>query len=244
MREIQIPTSDGNCRAWELRPDGTGPWPTVLFYMDGLGPRPALFEMAARIAKHGYFVLLPDMFFRAIPYEVPDPKTLFSDPAVRAAWREKISSSTSPATSIRDTEAFLAFLGTHPDVKSPRIGVTGYCMGGAFSLRAAGLYPDRIAAAASFHGGGLVTDDPDSPHLLAPKIKARVYVAGAIEDPSFPDDQKARLEQALRAANVDHTIETYPARHGWVPRDTPVHDAAQAERHFDALFALFDTALT
>jgi carboxymethylenebutenolidase len=116
-------------------------------------------------------------------------------------------------------------------------------MGGFMSLTAAGTYPDRIAAAASYHGGRLATDAPDSPHLLAPKIKARVYVAGAIEDASFPDEQKARLAEALREAGVEHQIETYPAKHGWVPRDTPVHDAAEAERHYETLFALFDKTL-
>jgi carboxymethylenebutenolidase len=116
-------------------------------------------------------------------------------------------------------------------------------MGGLMSLTAAGTYPDRIAAAASYHGGRLASDAPDSPHLLAPKIKARVYVAGAIEDQSFPDDMKARLEAALTMAGVDHTIETYQAKHGWVFRDMPVYDAAAAERHWQTMLALFDAKL-
>jgi len=124
-------------------------------------------------------------------------------------------------------------------VKKGGIGITGYCMGGLMSLTAAGTYPDRVAAAASYHGGRLATDAPDSPHRLAPKMKARIYVAGAIEDQSFPDDMKARLEQALTDAGVDHKIETYPAKHGWVLRDTPVYDAAAAERHWNTLLALF-----
>ena len=111
------------------------------------------------------------------------------------------------------------------------------------SLTAAGTYPDRIVAAASYHGGRLATDAPDSPHRLAPKIKARVYVAGAVEDASFPDDMKARLEDALTSAGVDHRIETYPAKHGWVFRDMPVYDAAAAERHWQTLFSLFDELL-
>ena len=111
------------------------------------------------------------------------------------------------------------------------------------SLTAAGTYPDRIVAAASFHGGQLATDAPDSPHLLAPKITARVYVAGAIEDPSFPDDMKARLEDALTKAGVDHQIETYPAKHGFVFRDTPVYDAAASESHYETLRALLDAKL-
>jgi carboxymethylenebutenolidase len=111
------------------------------------------------------------------------------------------------------------------------------------SLTAAGTYPDRIAATASYHGGRLASDAPDSPHLLAPRIKSRVYVAGAIEDASFPDDMKARLEDALTRAGVDHTIETYPAKHGWVLRDTPVYDAAASERHWQTMVALFDATL-
>ena len=144
---------------------------------------------------------------------------------------------------MRDTESFLAYLAAQPDVLQPHVGTTGYCMGGAMSLSAAGHFPDRIVAAASFHGGGLATDAPTSPHLFAPKIKAKVYVAAAIEDPSFPDDMKQRLETALAEAHVDHTIETYPARHGWVPRDTPTHDPSQANRHWHALFQLFGSTL-
>ncbi len=105
------------------------------------------------------------------------------------------------------------------------------------------LDPDRIVATASYHGGRLATDAPDSPHLLAPRIKSRVYVAGAIEDASFTDEMKARLEDALTKAGVDHVVETYPAKHGWVPRDTPVHDAACAERHWKTMIELFDSTL-
>jgi carboxymethylenebutenolidase len=116
-------------------------------------------------------------------------------------------------------------------------------MGAGFSLAAAGFYPQHVVACAGFHPGRIATDDPTSPHLLAPKMKARVYVAGATEDANFPDDMKQRLDDALTAARLVHTVETYPARHGWVPTDTPVHDPAQAERHFKALFALFDETL-
>jgi carboxymethylenebutenolidase len=123
------------------------------------------------------------------------------------------------------------------------IGTTGYCMGGLMSLTAAGTYPERIIATASYHGGRLATDAPDSPHRLAPKMRAKVYIAGAIEDQSFPEDMKQRLEEALTQAGVDHLIETYPAKHGWVFRDTPVYDAAASERHWQTLLALFDETL-
>ena len=142
-----------------------------------------------------------------------------------------------------DTRAFFDYLAAQPDVKPGPIGTTGYCMGGLMSLTAAGTYPDRIVATASYHGGRLATDAPDSPHLLAPKIKSRVYVAGAIEDQSFPDDMKERLEEALTRAGVDHEIETYQAKHGWVFRDTPVYDAAAAERHWQTLIEVLEATL-
>ncbi len=116
-------------------------------------------------------------------------------------------------------------------------------MGGLMSLTAAGTYPDRIVATASYHGGRLASDQPDSPHLLAPRIRSRVYVAGATDDPSFPDEMKARLEEALTHAGVDHRIETYPAKHGWVFRDTPAYDQAASERHWETLLALLDAKL-
>jgi carboxymethylenebutenolidase len=241
--EIDIATEDGTCRASVFRPSGKGPWPGVLFYMDGIGYRPALFEIAERIAERGYVVLLPDLFYRAGDYEPPDPKKLFSDPALLAELRAKLYSKVSQELVMRDTRAFLDYLAAPEDVRQPHVGTTGYCMGGGFSLAAAGFYPERVAAAASFHGARLATDDPTSPHLLAPKMKARIYVAGAIEDASFPDDMKQRLDDALTEAHIAHTVETYPAKHGWVPSDTPVHAPAQAERHFQALFALFDSAL-
>ena len=241
---VTIPTPDGSCPASLFRPAGDGPWPAVLMYMDGVGMRPALFPIAERIAGAGYLVLLPDLFYRAGPYQAPDAKTLFSDPAAREAWR-KIGSTASAANVMRDTAAFLDYLGAQPDARPAKIGTTGYCMGGRFSLTAAGTFPDRIAAAASFHGGNLATDAPDSPHLLAPKMRGvKLYVAGAIEDPSFPDDMKQRLEEALTAAGVDHRLETYAGmRHGWVPSDTPVHSPEGTERHFQALLALYASTL-
>ncbi len=242
---VTLEMPEGHCPVSIFRPDtGTGPWPAVLFFMDGIGIRPALFEMGERLAAHGYLVLLPDLFYRQGPYTAPDPKELFSDPELRQTWFGKYIGSTTHARVKEDTGAYLDFLAAQPDVVQPKVGTTGYCMGGGFSLAAAGNFPDRVAAAASYHGGRLATDAPDSPHLLAPRIEARVYVAGAVEDASFPDDMKQRLDDALTKAGVAHTVETYPgARHGWVPSDTPVHDPAAAERHWATLFALLDGAL-
>jgi carboxymethylenebutenolidase len=243
MSTIAIATRDGTCPTHVFRPHGSGPWPAVLVFMDGVGIRPAMLEVGERIAERGYLAIVPDLFYRSGAYEPMDARTIFSDPEKRKILGERFFSLATQANIVSDTKAFLEWVAASPDAKPGAIGTTGYCMGGIMSLAAAGTYPDRIAAAASFHAGRLATDAPDSPHLLAPKIKARVYVAGATEDPSFPDAMKERLEAALTEAKVAHTIETYPAKHGWVFRDTPVHDAAAEARHYEALFALLDATL-
>ena len=243
MSKIDVETRDGTCPSYVYRPTGSGPWPAVLVFMDGIGIRPAMLEVGERLATHGYFVLLPDLFYRSGPYEPMDPHSLFSDPEKRKVLFEKFFGLATQANIMSDTGAMLDYLAAQPDVKPGGIGTTGYCMGGLMSLTAAGTYPDRIVATASYHGGRLATDAPESPHRLAPKIKSRVYVAGAIEDQSFTDEMKARLEDALTTAGVDHKIETYQARHGWVFRDTPVYDAAASERHWQTMLALFDATL-
>jgi len=243
MDKVEIKTQDGIAPTYVFRPRGKGPWPAVLVFMDGVGIRPAMLEVGERLSTHGYFVLLPDLFYRSGPYEPMDPRTVFTDPEQRKVLMEKFFAHAKPASIMSDTRSFLAYLAAQPDARPGGIGTTGYCMGGLMSLTAAGTFPDRIVAAASYHGGRLATDAPDSPHLLAPKMKARVYVAGATEDPSFPEDMKARLEQALASAGVDHRIETYPAKHGWVLRDMPVYDAAATERHWTTLLALLDSTL-
>jgi carboxymethylenebutenolidase len=243
MNKLDIRTRDGICPSYVFRPAVGAPWPAVLVYMDGVGIRPSMLELGERLATYGYFVLLPDLFYRSGPYEPMDPRQVFSDPEKRKVLMEKHFALATPANIMSDTAAFLDFIAAQPDVKPGRIGTTGYCMGGIMALSAAGTYPDRFAVAASYHGGRLATDAPDSPHRLAAKIKARIYVAGASEDPGFPDDMKARLDQALRVAGVNYQIETYPAKHGWVFRDMPVYDASAAERHWQSLIALLDATL-
>lgn len=243
MTKIEIETEDGICPSYVYRPTDGRPWPAVLVFMDGLGIRPAMLEIGEQLASHEYFVLLPDLYYRSGPYEPMDPRVVFTDPEKRKHLMEKFLSQATPARIMSDTHAFLDYLAAQPDVRPGGIGTTGYCMGGLMSLTAAGTFPDRIAATASYHGGRLATDEPDSPHLLAPKIKSQVYIAGAIEDSSFPDDMKERLEEALTKAGVDHKIETYPAKHGWVFRDVPVYDAAAAERHWQTMLLLFDSTL-
>lgn len=237
---IDIATPDGVASAYVFRPRGEGPWPALVFYMDGVGIRPALFEMAGRMADHGYYVLLPDLFYRSGPYAPMDAKAIFSDPEQQQTLRTLIGS-LGPDKVMRDTRALLDYLAAQPDVAPGPVAAVGYCMGGGFAIAAAAHFPDRIRAAAAYHPARLATDAADSPHLLAPQLKAKLYIGRASEDPYFPDDMKDRLEAALAAAGVSYTLETYPARHGWVPSDTPVHDPAAAERHWETLFALLDS---
>ena len=242
--EISIETPDGAARAYKFTPEGQGPWPAVIFYMDALAIRPALFEMCERLASHGYFVLLPDMFWRLGPYPPMIAEKVLNDDALKQELFGKYMPSTNPERVVRDTGAFLAYLARDPQVSGSAVGVTGYCMGGGMALRAAGEYPDRVVAAGAFHGGRLATDEPNSPHLLAPKIKAKVLVGGADKDGSFPPEQAERLKAALDAAGVDNEVTIYPgALHGYAPPDMPVYNHEAAERHWRELLALFDGAL-
>jgi len=237
--QVEIHTEDGACRTCVFKPNGTGRWPAVIFYMDGLGIRPVLYDMCERIARDGYVVLLPDMFHRAGPYEPLDPKAVFAMGDVRKALAH-LFASTDNERAAQDTAAFLSYLDSRSDVLGRKVGTTGYCMGGAMSLFAAGTYPDRIAAAASFHGGNLATDSPLSPHRLAPAMKGFIYVAGADRDNSYPLEMHALLEKTLAEAGVPHRCEIYPdALHGWTMADFPVYKPDAAERHFGELRTLF-----
>jgi carboxymethylenebutenolidase len=241
--DVTIKTADGNAPASVFTPaQGNGPWPGVIFYMDGPGIRPVMWEMGQRLADGGYLVVLPDLYYRSGPYAPKNPAEVFTNPDARAEMMKMVNS-LDREKKIADTKAFLEFLAARSDVRGDRFGSTGYCLGGNVALTAAGAFPDRFAAVASFHGGGLATDKPDSPHLFVKGIAGRVYVAGAIEDQSFTDEQKAVLEHALTDAHVDHQIETYPAKHGWAVPDLPVYDEAAAERHWTALLALFGAKL-
>jgi carboxymethylenebutenolidase len=244
-QDVSIPTPDGDMRAFAFTPgEGKGPWPAVIMFMDAPAIRPALFEMGERLAEAGYYVLLPDLFWRAGPYPPLDiVKARAGDPEMGALFM-KLRESTDAAKQMSDTKACLDFLDAQPQADARKVGVTGYCMGGGIAVRAAGTYPDRIAAAASFHGGNLATDVSDSPHLLAPKMKARILVAGADEDRSFLPDQRDRLDAALKEAGVPAEVSIWEGcRHGWVPADMPVYNPDGAERHWRELIALFDETL-
>ena len=244
MQEIALPTPDGDARAYTFKPEGKGPWPGAIIFMDAPAIRPALFEFGERLAKNGYFTLLPDLFWRAGPYAPINVAEVFADEAKRREVFGKLMGSTNPEKQLSDAKASLDYLAANPDVKGGKVGITGYCMGAGVVMRTAGNYPDRIGAAAGFHGGRLATDAPDSPHLLAPNITAKVLVAGADEDAGFPPEQADKLREALSAAGVDNEVTIYPgARHGYTMPDLPVYNEAAAERHWSEMLALFDETL-
>jgi len=248
--DVSIPMPDssengGDARAFVFTPDsGEGPWPAAILYMDAPAIRPAMFEMGERLAEAGYYVLLPDIFWRAGPYPPLDiVKARAGDPEMGALFA-RLRASTNANLQMQDTAVYLEWLETQPKAKAGKVGVTGYCMGGGIAVRAAGMFPERIAAAASFHGGNLATDAEDSPHLLAPKMRAKVLVAGADEDRSFDAAQCERRAAAFKAAGVDAQVSIWRgARHGWVPTDMPVYDKDAAERHWVELVKLFDSVL-
>jgi len=238
-----VTTPDGSCPVVVATPGTGGPWPAVVLYMDAGGVRPALVAMADRLADLGYVVALPELFYRHGAYAPFDAATVFGDPAERTRLFGMLGALT-PEMVMRDTGAVLDVLAGRPDVDGRHVGATGYCNGGGLSLLAAARFPERIVAAASFHSGNLATDAPDSLHRLLHTATARVYVAAATDDPSFPPEQAALLERALADAGVDHTIETYPAAHGFVVPDMPTYDADAAERHWRALQDLLEATLT
>ena len=243
--DISLPTPDGDARAFVFTPnEGSGPWPAAIIFMDAPAIRPALFDMGERLAQAGYYVLLPDLFWRAGPYEPINLAEAFKDEASRRERFAKFMGSTNAEKQLADVKACLDWLAGQPEVKGSKVGVTGYCMGAGVVMRAAAAFPDRVVAAAGFHGGRLATDAPDSPHLGASKIKAKVYIAGADEDAGFPPEQAGRLRDALTAAGVDNEVTIYEgARHGYTMPDLPVYHEGAAERHWTEMLKLFDATL-
>jgi len=240
---VDIPTQDGVADAYLVRPDGAGPFPAVIVYQDAFGLRPRLEEMADRIAERGYAVLVPNLLYRggrAPQFDLtglqdPDRRGEVVGqimPQVMALDNTKIT---------RDTEAYLDFLdGLDYVVPGPRV-ITGYCMGGTNGLRAIEAYPDRIAAVASFHGGRMVTDQPDSPHLRVRSITGELYLAFADQDHSMSADQIKVLEGALDEAGVRYRSEIYEgAQHGFTMADTAAYNEAAEQRHWVNLFELLD----
>jgi carboxymethylenebutenolidase len=243
-KTIDIKTKDGIVPCYFFGPPQNDKRPAVIFYMDGIGMRPALCDMAARLAANGYNVLLPDLYYRSGPIKSFDAATIFDEGPERERLMSLFQSLNNKLV-MEDTENFLEFLDLQPSVAGQKIGCVGYCMGGGFALSAAGTYPDRIAAAASLHGADLATDLPDSPHLLTSKMRAEIYVGIADIDPHFMPEEKERLESALRSESVKHTFEVYPdVKHGFAVNDTPAYDRQAAELHWEKIQKVFSRNLS
>ena len=234
-----VATPDGQVACSIHHPAGPGPWPAVLFFSDALGVRPAMEAMAGRLADAGYFVLLPNLLYRAGEVAPFDAKTVWSNEAERGRLM-KLIATVQPEPTMRDVGLFLAALDAQPLVKRGGVGLVGYCLGGMLSFRAAAAWPDRIAAVACIHGGHLVTDKPDSPHLGSDRVKARLYFACADNDRSCTPEQREALNLSLKAAGANAELEFYKGKsHGWAVTDAPVYDPDASEQHWTRVLGLF-----
>ena len=240
--KVEIATPDGVADALFFTPDGQGPWPAVIMYTDIFGSRPVFEGMAARLAGLGFAVILPNCYYRIGPAPLPAPEGAFGEPAfMQALYARKASLGRDVI--LRDIGAVLEWLGDRSEVASGGVGIVGYCMSGAFALWAAAAFPDKIVAAASFHGGGLATEEPDSPHLGAPQIKARVLVGHATADRMMPPEMIETFDSALTAAGVRLEAEVYPGAHGFAVEGGPAYDKPSCDRHWDRMTALFTETL-
>jgi carboxymethylenebutenolidase len=249
VADVQVQTPSGVCDAALVRPQGKGHWPGVILFVDAFGLRPAMRDMAKRLVADGYTVLVPNPYYRLTKAPGIDPGFDFTNPADRA----KLGALRAPMTPdavMQDAAAYVKFLDSQESVdKKAKMGVFGYCMGGPMTMQAAAAVPTRIGAGASFHGGGVVTDTADSPHLLVSKIKAQYYFGIAANDDQRQPDAKTRLDEAFHAANLPAKIEVYEGTlHGWCVKDMPlegdkpIYNEAQAERAWNELIALYKRA--
>ena len=238
--KVNITTKDGECAVYVYTPASGAQSPAVIMYTDAGGIRPAALDMGARLAEAGYVVLVPDIFYRYGPYGPFDPKEVLKD--FRAVLGP-LMATTGNAKAAEDTQALLSYVDTRADVRGSKLGAVGFCMGGGMAIAAAGTYPDRFAAAISFHGGRLASDAPDSPHKFAPKLKAELYIGAAESDDSYPPQMAQKFEQALNDSHVTFRAETYNAKHGWMMPDFPVYDEPAAERGWREMLAVFERTL-
>jgi carboxymethylenebutenolidase len=240
---VQIPTADGTAEAYLVKPEGDGPFPGVLVFMDAFGLRPRLAEMAGRIAERGYAVLVPNLFYRSASGPLVTSEEL-TDAEKRGAAFGRLGPMMQALTAERivaDTGSYLDFLAAQPGVADEPVVLVGYCMGARNGLRAIAAYPDRIKALGSFHAGGVVTDEPDSPHLSVGAITGEVYFGHADNDSSMTPDQIRALESALDEAGVRYRSELYQdAPHGYTMSDTAMYHEPSERRHWTELFALLD----
>jgi carboxymethylenebutenolidase len=248
---VEINTPDGTCDATFIHPT-TGSHPGVLVWPDAFGLRPAMRDIGKRIASEGYSVLVPNPFYRVAKAPViQDPSSFsFQNQADMAKLRPLMASVNAPGAAEKDAVAFIAFLDAQRQVDTnKKVGTQGYCMGGPLVMKTAAAVPNRVGAGASFHGGGLVTDQRESPHMLAPKMKARLYIGIASNDDARQPDAKDKLREAFAAASVPAEIEVYKSLHGWcvpdMPADAanPIYNKPDAERAWGKLVALYKAVL-
>jgi carboxymethylenebutenolidase len=241
--EVEIKTADGTCDAYLVHPT-KGRHPAVLIWPDIFGLRPAFRQMGKRLAESGYTVLVINPFYRTKKAPTAPEHPDFNDPATRQSLMS-LAGTLSPATALTDATAFVTWLDKQPAVDTKRkMGTTGYCMGGPFVFRTAAAFPNRVGAGATFHGGSLATDKPDSPHLLIPKMKAHFLIAIAENDDQREPQAKTLLKEAFAKAKLPAEIEVYAGtKHGWCPPDSQVYNADQAEKAWGRMMVLFKTAL-
>jgi carboxymethylenebutenolidase len=247
--DVQVTTPSGTCDAALVHPQGSGRWPAVILFVDAFGLRPAMRDIAKRLAADGYTVLVPNPYYRSTKAPGIEPGFDFTNPADRAKLEKLRAPITSDAV-MQDATAYVKFLDSQSSVdKKAKMGVFGYCMGGPMTMQAAAAQPERIGAGASFHGGGVVTDKPDSPHLLVPKMKAQYYFGIAANDDQRQPDAKTKLNEAFHAAHLPAKIEVYEGTlHGWCVKDMPlqagkpIYDEASAERAWTELVTLYKQA--
>jgi carboxymethylenebutenolidase len=239
-RDLDIGSADGAMNTFVVHPEEGGPFPVVLFYMDAPGKREELHDMARRIAAVGYFVVLPNLYYRRTrEFELKER----TEPAMAAMFAHM---ATLDARTTRcDTETLLRFVDAEPQADARRVGAVGYCMSGPFVMWAAAEFAEQIRCIASIHGANMATDAPDSPHRVAPKIRCESYFACAEVDKWAPPADIAKLQASLEQAGTPHRIEWYPGvEHGFVfPKRLPIYNRAAAERHWERLFGLFERNL-
>jgi carboxymethylenebutenolidase len=240
QKDVDVPMASGVADSALFYPEGKGKWPAVLVWTDILGLRPVFREMGQRLAGEGYVVLVPNPFYRNAKAPIFDGSFDFNKPEDRAKVMPMAAALTADAN-ISDAKSYVAFLDAQPQTnKKKKMGVQGYCMGGPLTFRTAATASDRIGAAATFHGGGLVTDKPDSPHLMIPQMKAEVLCAVADNDDKRDPTAKDKLKEGFAAAHLKATVEVYEGcNHGWTVRGSQVYNEAGAERAWGELTALY-----
>lgn len=241
-KPIEIRTPDGLADGLLIQPEKDGRWPGVLYFTDIGGIRDSNRGMASRLAGEGYAVLLPNIFYRDGKPPIFKAGVKFGDAEFMKRMKEISSPLTSEAVE-RDLSAYIDFLAHQPSISGKAFGAVGFCFSGQMALRAAALRPDQIAAVASFHGGGLYTDAPTSPHTLLPRVKARLHFGHAMEDRSMPKEAIEKLDRALAAWGGRYESEVYQARHGWTVPDNPAYNEPEAERAHSKLTDLLKSTL-